>query len=107
MLVACLDALDDGTDGVAEGAASARVLVHLRQVGFLIERYRLVSRVVARHVTFPAVDAHLRVDESDHMLLVVKVVVRPDPVQGRPDHLGKLVLIVLFNLQVVLIVLFN
>ena len=36
-----------------------------------------------------AVDAHLRVDESDHMLLVVQVVVRPDPVEGRPDHLGK------------------
>ena len=44
-----------------------------------------------------AVDAHLRVDESDHMLLVVQVVVGPDPVQGRPDHLGKVVLIVLFN----------
>ena len=44
---------------------------------------------MCKFVFLTAVDAHLGVDESDHVLLVVQVVVRPDPVQGRPDHLGK------------------
>ena len=50
-LCTCLDALNDGTDRVAEGAASAGVLVHLGQVGLLVEGDGLVAGVVTSHVT--------------------------------------------------------
>ena len=53
MLVPCLDALDDGTDGVAESTPGAGVLVDLGKVGLLVERDGLVTGVVAGHVTFP------------------------------------------------------
>ena len=47
-----LDALDNGTHGVAERAAGAGVLIHFRQMGLLVERDGLVTSVVARHVAF-------------------------------------------------------
>ena len=47
----CLDALNDGTDRVAEGAAGTGVLVHLGQVSLLVEGDGLVAGVVTSHVT--------------------------------------------------------
>ena len=49
----CLDALDDGTDRVAERTASAGVLVDLGKVGLLVKRYGLVAGVVTGHVALP------------------------------------------------------
>ena len=50
-LSTCLDALDDGTDRVAKGAASTGVLVHLGQVSLLVEGDGLVAGIVTSHVT--------------------------------------------------------
>lgn len=43
-------------------------IAYLGDVCVRVELDGLVPGVVARHVAFAAVDTHLRVDESDHML---------------------------------------
>src|SRR5699024_6196354 len=52
------DAVDDRTDRVAEGAASA-VVGHLGQMSLRVEFDCLVAGVVAGHVTLATVDAHV------------------------------------------------
>ena len=47
-----LDALNNWTDGVAEGASGARVLIDFRKMGLLVKRDCLVTGVIAGHVTF-------------------------------------------------------
>ena len=45
-----------------------RCLTYLRDVGVRVEFDGLVAGVVARHVAFAAVNAHLRINESHHVL---------------------------------------
>ena len=56
------------------------------EVGLGVKGYRLVARVVADHVTLAAVDAHVFIDESHHLLHVVEVVVRTDARQSLAQH---------------------
>ena len=57
-----LDAVDDGTDRYAESAART-VLGDVRDMSLGVKCYRLVARVVARHVAFTAIHTHLFVNQ--------------------------------------------
>lgn len=52
------DAVDDGTNGDAECAARA-IVVHVRNVGVLVEFDGLVAGIGAGHIAFSAVYAHV------------------------------------------------
>mmetsp|Transcript_20252 Transcript_20252/g.49199 ORF Transcript_20252/g.49199 Transcript_20252/m.49199 type:complete len:206 (+) Transcript_20252:636-1253(+) len=71
-----VDTVWDGADGLAEPAARALVLHHLGQMRHGIERDGLVGVVVAGHVALAAVDAEALVDEGQHLLASLQVVVR-------------------------------
>lgn len=81
-----LDAVYDGADAEAEGAARA-VRGDAGEVRDGVKLNRLVATVVAGHVALAAVDAHILVDHRHHLLLVVEVTVGPDHGDGLCNHI--------------------
>ena len=50
-------------------------------------RAHLVSRVIAGHVAFATVDAHVLVYQSLHLLLIVELMVGPDVLQSPTNYI--------------------
>ena len=80
------DAVDDGTHADAQRAARA-IVGDVRQVTFGVERDCLIAGIVAGHVAFAAIDAHLFVDESDGLLRIVEIVVRSNEGQSTSNDI--------------------
>ena len=79
------DAVNDGADAEAEGAASA-VRGDVWEVSDGIKCDGLVAAVVAGHVALATVDAHVLVNHRHHLLLVVKVTIGPNHGDGSSNH---------------------
>ena len=80
------DAVDDGTDGDTEGAASA-VRCDVGEVRPGVKGDGLVAGVIADHVALPAVYAHVLVNDGHHLLSVVQAAVGTDTWEGPAYHL--------------------
>lgn len=78
------DAVRDGADRGAEGAASA-VLSDKGQVGLSVKDDGLVTRVIAGHVALSAVDAEVLIDEGDDLLTIVETAVVTNAREGKAD----------------------
>mmetsp|Transcript_702 Transcript_702/g.1558 ORF Transcript_702/g.1558 Transcript_702/m.1558 type:complete len:253 (-) Transcript_702:604-1362(-) len=63
--------------GLAQTTPCAFVLDDLRDVSYTVKVNRLIGIVIASHVAPPTVDTHIRVDNSNDLLLARKVVVEP------------------------------
>ena len=57
------------------------------EVGLRVKGDSLVARIVAHHVAFATVDAHVLVDHRHRLLRVVQVIVGPDTWKGLAYHL--------------------
>lgn len=68
------DAVDDGADAEAQGAARAAV-GDRGQVGFGIELDSLVAGIITGHVTFATVDTHFLVNQSHNLLCVAELTI--------------------------------
>ena len=71
------DAVNDRTHTQTQGTPGT-IRGHLREVGLRVKGYRLIARVVTEltdHVTFATVDAHVFVDDCNHLLSVVQIIV--------------------------------
>ena len=79
------DAVNDRTHTQTQGTPGT-VRGHRREVGLGVKGYRLVARVVTDHVTFATVDAHVFVDDCNHLLSVVQIIVGTDSREGQ-SHL--------------------
>lgn len=85
-LVHHANAVNDGAHTETESTTSA-VRGDMGEVGLRVKGYSLVSRIIANHVTFAAVDAHVFIDQSHHLLGVVQVVVCPNARKGTAYHI--------------------
>ena len=79
------DAVNDRTHTQTQGTPGT-IRGHCREVGLGVKGYRLVARVITDHVTFAAVDAHVFVDDCNHLLSVVQIIVCTDTREGQ-SHL--------------------
>ena len=79
------DAVNDRTHTQTQGTPGT-VRGHRGEVGLGVKGYRLVARVVTDHVTFATVDAHVFVDDCNHLLSVVQIIVGTDTREGQ-SHL--------------------
>ena len=83
-----MNAVDDRANGVAKRATGTSIVVDFWQVGLGVEfdclgikldfrflhsnfQNYLISGIVTCHVTLSAVDAHVRIDQGNNVLLVV------------------------------------
>ncbi len=71
------DTVDDGTHTQAQGTPSA-IRRDRWEMGIGVKGYCLIAGIVTDHVAFPTVDAHVFVDNGNHLLSVVQVVVGSD-----------------------------
>lgn len=81
-----LDAVDDGADAEAQSTAGAAVL-NRGEMSLGVKHNGLVSSVVTGHVALPTVNAHLRIDQSLHLLLNVELLIGTDVFKSFGYHI--------------------
>ena len=79
------DAVNDRTHTQTQGTPGT-VRGHLREVGLGVKGYRLIARVITDHVTFATVDAHVFINDCNHLLSVVQIIIGTDTREGQ-SHL--------------------
>ena len=57
------------------------------EMGLWVKGDSLVARIIAHHVAFATVDAHVFVNHRHRLLRVVQVIVGPDSWEGLAYHL--------------------
>ena len=84
------DAVNDGTHAHTQRATCA-ILRHMWEMSFLAKGDGLVAGVIADHVALSTVDAHVFVDNGNHLLGVVQRVVGTYARESLTDQiLGKM-----------------
>src|SRR3989338_7996929 len=78
------DAVHDGTNRKTQGTAST-VIGDEGQMSYGIEFDGLISSIITGHIAFTTVDTKLVIYKRNHLLLVVKLHVSADLVNGTTD----------------------